>query len=70
MMAHACLMRIACVTLVGEDKTQNIDTTLRAARHARQMQDIIHATELYLQVNSLVFLLAFSNGNDILFSSS
>lgn len=51
MMSQACLMKNACVTLVGKDSRQDIDPTLRAARHARQMQDIFHATELYLQVS-------------------
>ncbi|XP_037298124.1 uncharacterized protein LOC115453164 isoform X2 [Manduca sexta] len=50
MMAHACLMRTACDTLVGVENSQNVDPTLRAARHARQMQDTAHAVELYLQL--------------------
>ncbi|XP_063823035.1 uncharacterized protein LOC135072958 [Ostrinia nubilalis] len=50
MMSHACLTRIACSTLVGNIHRQDIDPTLKAARHARQMQDTSHALELYLQL--------------------
>ncbi|KOB64561.1 Chlorovirus glycoprotein repeat domain-containing protein, partial [Operophtera brumata] len=49
MMAHVCLTRTACETLVGVDNRRLMDPTLQAARHARQMQDTPHATELYLQ---------------------
>ncbi|RVE54740.1 hypothetical protein evm_000507 [Chilo suppressalis] len=49
MMSHACLTRIACHTLLGTNNQPDIDPTLRAARHARQIQDVSHATELYLQ---------------------
>ncbi|XP_061729960.1 uncharacterized protein LOC133534732 [Cydia pomonella] len=48
MMAHSCLVREASKTLLGSEPEQ--DQTLRAARHARQLQDIPHATELYLQL--------------------
>ncbi|KOB71510.1 Tetratricopeptide repeat family, partial [Operophtera brumata] len=50
MMAHVCLTRTACETLVGVDNRRLMDPTLQAARHARQMQDTPHATELYLQL--------------------
>ncbi|XP_060803748.1 uncharacterized protein LOC106132275 [Amyelois transitella] len=49
LMSHACLMRITCQMLV-EVNTLTIDPTLRAARHARQMQDVAHAKLLYLQL--------------------
>ncbi|XP_047984453.1 uncharacterized protein LOC125224976 [Leguminivora glycinivorella] len=48
MMAHSCLVREASNTLLGSETEQ--EHTLRAARHARQMQDVQHATELYLQL--------------------
>ncbi|XP_063359142.1 uncharacterized protein LOC134648534 [Cydia amplana] len=48
MMAHSCLVREASKALVASESEQ--DHTLRAARHARQLQDIPHAIELYLQL--------------------
>ncbi|XP_063381422.1 uncharacterized protein LOC134667616 [Cydia fagiglandana] len=48
MMAHSCLLREASKALLGSEPEQ--DHTLRAARHARHLQDIPHATELYLQL--------------------
>ncbi|XP_031762861.2 uncharacterized protein LOC113512552 [Galleria mellonella] len=50
MMAHACLMKTTCDVLVGIDNPHELDPVLRAARHARYLQDIPHATELYLQL--------------------
>ncbi|XP_038214607.1 uncharacterized protein LOC119834337 [Zerene cesonia] len=49
MMAHACLMRITNDFLVNNDYHQELESTLRAARHARQLKDTSHATKLYLQ---------------------
>lgn len=51
-MSHACLMKIAVDTIVGPDDRFGTDITLRAARQARQLQDVPHATDLYLQVVS------------------
>ncbi|XP_050561717.1 uncharacterized protein LOC118265098 [Spodoptera frugiperda] len=50
MMAHACLMRSAAAMLIPGNTWHDIDPVLRAARHARQMQDYTHAMELYLQL--------------------
>lgn len=52
MIAHACLMRITTDTLTDVDSEQ-ANSTLRAARHARQLQDLPHAVQLYLQVRLL-----------------
>ncbi|CAH0581408.1 unnamed protein product [Chrysodeixis includens] len=50
MMAHACLMRSAYDTLIESDDLNAMEPELRAARHARQMQDTHHAMELYMQL--------------------
>lgn len=50
MMEHACLMRTANDALVGVENQHEIDPVLRAARHARQLKDIHHAVDLFLQV--------------------
>ncbi|KAJ0175446.1 hypothetical protein K1T71_008605 [Dendrolimus kikuchii] len=50
MMSHVCLMRETCVSLTGADDRQTLDPILRAARHARHMQDTNHAMDLYLQL--------------------
>ena len=55
MIAHARLMRITSDTLTGTDIEQD-NSTLRAARHARQCQDLPHAVQLYLQVIYSIFL--------------
>lgn len=49
MIAHACLMKITHETLSATGTVQEVNDTLRAARHARQLQDIQHAMDLYLQ---------------------
>ncbi|XP_022814460.1 uncharacterized protein LOC111348181 [Spodoptera litura] len=50
MMAHACLMRSAAAMLIKSNIWNDIDPGLRAARHARLVQDTTHAVELYLQL--------------------
>nr|XP_049696580.1 uncharacterized protein LOC110370667 [Helicoverpa armigera] len=50
MMAQACLMKSACAVLLGPDKNREVDPAVRAARHARQMQDINHALELFFKL--------------------
>nr|XP_034827077.1 uncharacterized protein LOC117984557 [Maniola hyperantus] len=51
MIAHACLMRLANEVLhAATDNRQRLDSTLRAARHARHLQDLPHAMDLYLQL--------------------
>lgn len=55
MMAHACLLKETCLTLIGTETLEQ-NPTLRAARHARQLQDIHHAMNLYLQVEMLTVL--------------
>ncbi|XP_045768546.1 uncharacterized protein LOC123869610 [Maniola jurtina] len=51
MIAHACLMRLANETLhVATDNRQELSSTLRAARHARHLQDLPHAMDLYRQL--------------------
>ncbi|XP_039751359.1 uncharacterized protein LOC120627423 [Pararge aegeria] len=51
MIAHACLMRLANVALqTTTDNRQELSPTLRAARHARHIQDLPHAIDLYLQL--------------------
>ncbi|XP_047530444.1 uncharacterized protein LOC125066420 [Vanessa atalanta] len=50
MIAHSCLMKITYETLNEIDDTQEINPTLRAARQSRQLQDLPHAMELYLQL--------------------
>ncbi|XP_050347202.1 uncharacterized protein LOC126771385 [Nymphalis io] len=50
MIAHSCLMKITYETLNEIDGTQEINATLRAARQSRQLQDLPHAMELYLQL--------------------
>lgn len=60
MMSHACLMKSAAKTLLRNDHlVAEENPAVRAARHARQMQDINHAMEIYLRVPSL-WNLAFS----------
>ncbi|XP_045528878.1 uncharacterized protein LOC123717105 isoform X3 [Pieris brassicae] len=49
MMAHSCLMRMSSDYLLNKDHHQALDPTLRAARNARQLKDIKHAANLYLQ---------------------
>ncbi|CAH0702336.1 unnamed protein product [Spodoptera exigua] len=49
-MAHACLMRSASNILMKTNTWQDVEPAVRAARHARQTQDITHAVELYLQL--------------------
>ncbi|KAI8422574.1 hypothetical protein MSG28_006368 [Choristoneura fumiferana] len=49
MMAHACLLKETCLTLIGSENLEQ-NPTLRAARHARQLQDTHHAMDLYLQL--------------------
>uniref|UniRef100_A0A2A4K0M7 Uncharacterized protein n=1 Tax=Heliothis virescens TaxID=7102 RepID=A0A2A4K0M7_HELVI len=50
MMAQACLMKSACGMLLGPAYGQEVDTAVKAARHARQMQDTVHSMELYLKL--------------------
>ncbi|KAJ2953998.1 hypothetical protein O0L34_g2211 [Tuta absoluta] len=50
LMAHVCLMQSTVETLSGKDDWQKVNPALRAARHARQVNDISHAVELYMQV--------------------
>ncbi|KAJ8730692.1 hypothetical protein PYW08_002105 [Mythimna loreyi] len=51
MMSHACLMKSASNTLIRTDHlTVEVEPPLRAARHARQMQDITHAIDIYLRL--------------------
>lgn len=50
MMAHACLVRMTNDYLNNKDYHQELDRTLKAARHARQLKDMKHAANLYLQV--------------------
>lgn len=52
MMAHVALLRVACDTLVGVENRLELESTLRAARQARQMQDPEHAITLFLQACS------------------
>ncbi|XP_062527388.1 uncharacterized protein LOC101745389 isoform X2 [Bombyx mori] len=52
MMAHVALLRVACDTLVGVENRLELESTLRAARQARQMQDPEHAITLFLQAVS------------------
>ena len=50
-MAHACLMKSASNTLLrNEQLVPEDEPALRAARHARQMQDTSHSMEIYLRV--------------------
>ncbi|CAK1540619.1 unnamed protein product [Leptosia nina] len=49
LMAHACLMRMTTDYLMNKGFQQEIDPTLRAARHARQLKDANHAADLYHQ---------------------
>ncbi|XP_047514055.1 uncharacterized protein LOC125055630 isoform X1 [Pieris napi] len=49
MMAHSCLMRMSSDYLINKDHRQELEPTLRAARNARQLKDIKHAANLYLQ---------------------
>lgn len=49
-MAHVALTNSAIDAIVPTDVWYETDAPLRAARHARHLQDIPHALELYLQV--------------------
>lgn len=50
MIAHACLLKSAFKFLNGEEKPEEREKTIKAARHARQLQDLPHAIDLYAQV--------------------
>ncbi|XP_052739561.1 uncharacterized protein LOC112045151 [Bicyclus anynana] len=51
LIAHACLVRLSNETLqAATDNRQELNPTLRAARHARLLQDLPHAVDLYLQL--------------------
>ncbi|KAJ8721405.1 hypothetical protein PYW07_002180 [Mythimna separata] len=51
MMSHACLMKSASNTLIRTDHlTVEVEPAIRAARQARQMQDIGHAIDIYLRL--------------------
>lgn len=49
-MAHVALTNSSIEALVPSDVWNDVDPPLRAARHARHLQDLPHAIELYLQV--------------------
>lgn len=49
-MAHIALTNSAIETVVPSDLWYETDPPLRAARHARHLQDVPHAIELYMQV--------------------
>nr|XP_032514887.1 uncharacterized protein LOC116768310 isoform X1 [Danaus plexippus plexippus] len=50
MIAHACLMRITNDALIDSDKKPPPYSVQKAARHARQLHDLSHAMDLYLQL--------------------
>ncbi|XP_050664893.1 uncharacterized protein LOC126965379 [Leptidea sinapis] len=52
LMAHALLMRLVSDFFSTADTVQSTDGLLKAARHARQLKDIPHATQLLLQMVS------------------
>lgn len=54
-MAHMALTNSAIEAIVPTDVWYETDPSLRAARHARHLQDIPHAIELYLQVSKNPF---------------